>query len=105
MTDAIARPSAAERLDAVLAKSRRPAFRTVAWLIMALIAAFFAWAATAQLDEVSSAPGEVIPSAKVKVVQHLEGGIIEQLDVSEGAAVKEGQVLLQLDASIAKSPA
>lgn len=103
MTDAIARPSGAERLDAVLAKSRRPAFRTVAWLIMALIATFFAWAATAQLDEVSSAPGEVIPSAKVKVVQHLEGGIIERLDVSEGTTVRQGQVLMQLALSGARA--
>jgi adhesin transport system membrane fusion protein len=84
------------RLDGLLAASRRPAFRTLAWLVMGVVAAFFIWAAVAQLDEVSTAGGEVIPSAKVKVVQHLEGGIIEQLDVVEGAAVKEGQVLLQL---------
>ena len=84
------------RLDALLTASRRPAFRTLAWLVIGVVAAFFAWAAVAQLDEVSTAGGEVIPSAKVKVVQHLEGGIIEQLDVAEGAAVKEGQVLLQL---------
>ena len=84
------------RLDALLASSRRPAFRTLAWLVMAVVAAFFAWAAVAQLDEVSIAGGEVIPIAKVKVVQHLEGGIIESLEVAEGAAVKQGQVLLQL---------
>jgi adhesin transport system membrane fusion protein len=84
------------RLDALLASCRRPAFRKLAWLIMLTIAAFFAWATFAKLDEVSTAGGEVIPSAKVKVVQHLEGGIIEQLDVAEGAAVKQGQVLMQL---------
>lgn len=84
------------RLDAVLASSRRPAFRTLAWLIMAVIAGFFIWASVAQLDEVSTAAGEVIPSAKVKVVQHLEGGIIESLEVAEGAGVKQGDVLMQL---------
>lgn len=84
------------RLDDLLARSRRPAFRTLAWLVMALITGFFVWASLAQLDEVSTAGGEVIPSAKVKVVQHLEGGIIESLDVSEGASVKQGQVLMQL---------
>ena len=86
----------ANRLDALLAASRRPGFRKLAWLIMLTIAAFFAWATFAKLDEVSTAGGEVIPSAKVKVVQHLEGGIIEQLDVAEGATVKQGQVLMQL---------
>ncbi len=87
---------APNRLDAILASSRRPAFRTLAWLIMLVIAAFFAWASTAKLDEVSTANGEVIPSAKVKVIQHLEGGIIERLDVNEGSTVKQGQVLIQL---------
>jgi adhesin transport system membrane fusion protein len=93
----------ANRLDALLVASRRPAFRTLAWLIMAVIAVFFGWAALAQLDEVSTAGGEVIPSAKVKVVQHLEGGIIEQLDVVEGAAVKQGQVLVQLALSAVRA--
>jgi adhesin transport system membrane fusion protein len=63
---------------------------------MAVIAGFFVWASVAQLDEVSTAAGEVIPSAKVKVVQHLEGGIIEDLAVAEGTGVKQGQVLMQL---------
>ncbi len=52
-----ARPTGS-RLDDLLASNRRPAFRTLAWLIMALIAGFFAWASVAQLDEVSSAAGE-----------------------------------------------
>jgi adhesin transport system membrane fusion protein len=84
------------RLDALLAGNRRPAFRVIAWLVMAVIAGFFAWASVAQLDEVATAGGEVIPSAKVKVVQHLEGGIIEALEVSEGTGVKAGQPLMQL---------
>lgn len=90
------RPDPEARLDAILASSRRPAFWAVAWLVMAVIAGFFVWASMAQLDEVSTAAGEVIPSAQVKVVQHLEGGIIESLDVSEGTAVRQGQVLMQL---------
>lgn len=89
-------PATGSRLDDLLAGSRRPAFRTLAWLIMAVIAGFFVWASVAQLDEVSTAAGEVIPSAKVKVVQHLEGGIIESLEVAEGTGVKQGAVLMQL---------
>jgi len=96
MTAGILADKGSGRLDALLAESRHPAFRRAAWLIMGVIAAFFGWASLASLDEVSSAGGEVIPSAKVKVVQHLEGGIIERLDVDEGAAVKQGQVLMQL---------
>jgi len=94
--DTVATGSGSSRLDDLLASSRRPAFRTLAWLVMAVIAGFFGWAFVAQLDEVSTAGGEVIPIAKVKVVQHLEGGIIERLDVSEGTGVKQGEVLVQL---------
>jgi adhesin transport system membrane fusion protein len=41
--------------------------------------------------------GEVVPQGQLKVVQHLEGGIIERLEVAEGKHVKSGQVLVQLD--------
>ena len=41
--------------------------------------------------------GEVVPQGKVRVIQHLEGGIVEELFVAEGDAVKKGDTLLQLD--------
>ncbi len=84
-------------LDGLIARDRRLGMRHLAWLVMGLMGSFVAWAAFAQLDEVSMANGEVIPSAKVKVIQHLEGGIIQRLDVGEGALVKSGQVLVQLN--------
>ena len=46
--------------------------------------------------EVSSASGEVVPVGQVKVIQHLEGGIIQSLFVSEGSNVAEGDALAQL---------
>ena len=95
-----AKPEAAAReggaLDGLLSHNRRPGFRNLAWLVMLLIAGLFGWAAFAQLDEVSVASGEVIPNAKLKVVQHLEGGIIQRLDVTEGARVQKDQILMQL---------
>ena len=84
------------RLEMLRRANRRLGFRTIAWIIMALISGFAGWAAVAQLDEVSVAAGEVIPIAKLKVVQHLEGGIIQRLDVAEGARVTKDQVLMQL---------
>ncbi len=92
--------AAAERpapLDALRQGNRSPAFRHLAFAVMALIAGFIAWAVFAQLDEVAVASGEVIPIAQVKVVQHLEGGIIQRLDVAEGARVAQDQVLIQLN--------
>lgn len=57
---------------------------------------FVLWSAIAQVNEVTRAPGEVIPDGFQQSVQHLEGGIIEEILVNEGDIVEQGQPLLQL---------
>lgn len=83
------------------AVSRRPAI--LANVILVSVLVFFVlgilWASWAQVDQVSSGEGRVIPSGHVQVVQNLEGGILSELYVHEGDHVKEGQVLMQLDAT------
>ncbi|MSP81922.1 MAG: HlyD family type I secretion periplasmic adaptor subunit [Alphaproteobacteria bacterium] len=85
-------------------QSNPPAgIRIVARAIMLFLVAFVAWALFAQFEEVSIAVGEVVPQGQVKVVQHLEGGIIESIFVQEGDTVKAGDPLLQLDLSASSS--
>jgi adhesin transport system membrane fusion protein len=55
------------------------------------------WAATARLDKVTRGPGRVVPSNQLQEVQYLEGGIVQEILVSAGEAVKAGQVLVRLD--------
>ncbi|MBT4771574.1 MAG: HlyD family type I secretion periplasmic adaptor subunit [Rhodospirillaceae bacterium] len=55
------------------------------------------WASIASLDEVSIAEGEVVPQGQVRLIQHLEGGIIKALFVEDSALVKAGQPLVELD--------
>ncbi|AOW14638.1 hypothetical protein LPB72_05325 [Hydrogenophaga crassostreae] len=43
-----------------------------------------------------TAPGAVVPSARVKSVQHLEGGMVSELFVQEGQAVHKGDALLRM---------
>jgi HlyD family type I secretion membrane fusion protein len=69
---------------------------TIAMLTAAL-ATFLAWAAVSQLDEVASAPGQIAPSGAVQVVQHLDGGVIASIGVTEGERVAKGQLLIALD--------
>jgi len=64
---------------------------------------FFIWAAIAPLDIVSDALGEVIPSTRVKKIQHLEGGIVREIKVREGDVVEAGQPLLELEATASDS--
>lgn len=84
-------------LDTLIQSRRAPGWRVAAGLIVALLASGIGWSAVAELDEVAVAWGEVVPRSKVKVVQHLEGGIITDIYVRDGAVVRSGDPLLQLD--------
>lgn len=65
---------------------------TAIFIVVALV-----WAAFANLDEVTRGEGKVIPSAKIQVVQNLEGGILTEILVREGDFVDKDQPLLRLD--------
>jgi len=87
----------ASLLDGLLIAHPVPTWRRVAWPIMGLIILGLTWANFAKLDEVAVAPGEVIPLGKSKIIQHLEGGIIQDIFIKEGDVVSAGQTLIQLD--------
>jgi membrane fusion protein, adhesin transport system len=69
----------------------------LARIVMLFVVTFFLWANFAELNEVATAPGEVVPQGNVKVIQHLEGGIVRGIHVQEGATVKVGTPLVSLD--------
>ncbi|WP_419866624.1 HlyD family type I secretion periplasmic adaptor subunit [Pseudomonas fluorescens] len=69
----------------------------VIWGCALMLACFVAWAAWFEVVEVSTGTGKVVPSSREQVIQSMEGGILEQLNVSEGALVERGQILAQLD--------
>lgn len=58
---------------------------------------FGGWAAMASIDGAVVATGSVVVESDKKAVQHLEGGIVQNLMVTGDAHVAEGQVLLRLD--------
>lgn len=86
-----------DRLEILLENHPLPTWRTAAWPVMILMSLLLVWANFSQLDEVTVATGEVVPQGKVKVIQHLEGGIIQDIFVSEGSMVHAGEHLIQLD--------
>ena len=57
------------------------------------------WMFLFNIDIISNAEGQVIPAGDVKTIQHLEGGIIEQILVKESDTVKEGDSLVILAAT------
>ncbi len=60
-------------------------------------ALFIIWAMLAQVDEVTSGQGQVIPSSKVQLVQSTEPATVQELLVRTGQRVRRGQLLARLD--------
>ncbi len=73
---------------------------------LALIAISFGgfgyWAFAAPLAAAIIAQGSFVANGNNKIVQHLEGGIIEELLVAEGDKVKAGDILVKLDQTVAR---
>ena len=60
-------------------------------------AMFILWAMFAQVDEVTSGQGKVIPSSKAQLIQAAEPATIQELMVRSGERVRRGQLLARLD--------
>jgi membrane fusion protein, adhesin transport system len=54
------------------------------------------WGSITEIKELARANGEVTPAGQVQLVQHLEGGIVAELLVSEGEIVDAGQPMVRL---------
>jgi adhesin transport system membrane fusion protein len=91
------------RLDGLESKARAKGWRRTAFLVVLAITALVVWANFAELEEVAVASGEVVPQGQVKVIQHLEGGIISHIYVAEGDTVEAGDPLLKLEQGISGS--
>jgi len=55
------------------------------------------WSFLAPIDGAALAPGYVAVKNNSKTIQHLEGGIVNTINVEEGSDVKKGDVLITLD--------
>lgn len=88
----------AEDADQGLRSATRPV-----WLLAALFVAGLVWAWFAELDEVATGGGRVVPTSHEQVIQSLEGGILSRLFVRQDMIVEPGQILAQLDPTQAGS--
>jgi adhesin transport system membrane fusion protein len=55
------------------------------------------WAAVGQIREVARTVGEIAPAGHILTVEHLEGGIVNDVLVEEGQLVKAGDPLARLE--------
>lgn len=64
--------------------------------LCAVFAALAYWAHQARVDDVTRADGRLVPSGRMQVVQHLEGGLVTAIHVKPGDTVEVGARLLTL---------
>ena len=60
---------------------------------------FLIWAAFFPLDKGAPASGVVVSEGSNKIVQHINGGIVEQIFVKDGDLVKQGQILVKVNST------
>ena len=71
--------------------------------VLLLIGGFGSWSVLTTLSGAIIAAGQVEVSESRQVVQHPDGGVIEDILVAEGDRVAAGDVLLRLDGSVLRS--
>ena len=72
-------------------------------ILVLCVGGFGLWAALAPLEGAVVVSGSFVATGQNKLVQHLEGGILREMLVSEGDLVEAGQPLLRLDDTAANA--
>nr|WP_230514074.1 HlyD family type I secretion periplasmic adaptor subunit [Limnobaculum parvum] len=84
-------------LQEALIEQKTPFSMVMLYLIAAVLVIAIIWAKFARVEEVTLGEGRIIPASREQVIQSLEGGILEELNVHEGDIVEKGQILLKID--------
>lgn len=72
-------------------------------LLFGYVIGFGTWSIFAPLESAAIAPGAVEAESSRKTIQHLEGGIVKEILVSDGDRVEADQVLIRLDLTKAQA--
>jgi len=72
-------------------------------LVLCFVLGLGTWSTFAPLESAAIASGVVEPESSRKTIQHLEGGIVRNILVSDGDAVRSGQTLIALDDTRARA--
>lgn len=92
-------------------KSQPPRLKTkvLPWALVGItvitvaIGGVASWGATAPLASAVVTSGKVTVDSNKKQIQHLEGGIVEKINIRDGSLTKAGEVLIRLDDTRAKA--
>lgn len=89
-----------------LAVTDKPPSRAARFILLSIVL-FFSTAATwlylSRVDVVVSATGQLVPAGRVKVIQAAEAGVVQAIHVRDGQLVKQGDILVELDATTSEA--
>lgn len=95
-----------EFLPAALEIMEKPASPGMRWLMLIICTLFvlaLIWAFLGKIDVVATASGKTVPGDNVKVVQPIEIGSVRTIHVKNGQFVKAGELLIELDPTLANA--
>jgi hemolysin D len=75
----------------------------LAYIVIAIFCLALGWALFGTTDIVAIAPGKIIPSARTKVIQPFEAGVVRAINVRDGQLVKAGDPLVELDPTMTEA--
>jgi HlyD family secretion protein len=87
----------ASKFDESVLQQSRFWMRTVTWTLIGTTVFGIAWLAIARTEEIVVAKGQLEPVGSVQDIQMPVGGVVDDILVEEGDAVKKGEILMKLD--------
>lgn len=85
----------------IMEKPPSPGLRMLLLMTCGFFTAALVWSVIGTVDVVAVASGKIIPSSKVKTIQPMEIGSVRAIHVANGQHVEEGQLLVELDPTLA----
>ncbi len=98
-----------DELEAMLGKMvpKQPINKSMRWLGLVILILFFGgfalWSIMAPIESAAVALGTIKVTGNRRTIQHLEGGIVQNIFVRDGDVVKKKEVLVQLEDTKAKT--
>jgi hemolysin D len=85
----------------IIEKPPSPGLRLLMLTLCTLFAVALIWSFLGRVDVVAVASGKTLPAANVKLIQPIEIGTVRAIHVRNGQTVRKGQLLIELDPTVA----
>ncbi|MBS7671379.1 HlyD family type I secretion periplasmic adaptor subunit [Croceicoccus gelatinilyticus] len=87
----------------IMEKPPSPGMRMLLWLTCGLFVLALLWAVLGKIDVVAVTSGKTVPNGNVKLIQPIEIGAVRAIHVKNGQFVRKGQLLIELDPTLASA--